>query len=170
MKWLIAVSVFVLSVALIVDAQQTASGEFWIPSDLKWVRITGAQNSEKTAGAVIFYFRGDGYFVRDDCWLIKRGKSIAISNGDPHNEYVGLTNPVLDGMTLKYRLVRRSIEVKGEKLPGDWISEGASTRAISGLSIGKKNKFFRRVPLTNGREYQARYDALFVNTIASWWR
>jgi hypothetical protein len=169
-KSLIAVSVFVWSVTLIVDAQQIASGEFWIPSELKWIQATGAQDHEKTANAVIFYFRKDGYFVRDDCWLIKRGKSIAISNGDPHNEYVGLTNLILDGMTLKYRLVRRSIEVKGEKLPGDWISEDASTRAISGLSIGKKNIFLRRVPLTNGREYQARYDALFVDTIASWWR
>lgn len=170
MKSLIALSLFVLGTTLFVDAQQIASGEFWIPSELKWTHVTGAQDQEKIASAVIFYFRKDGYFVRDECWLIKQGKSIAISNGDPHNEYAGLTDPILDGMTLKYRLVRRSVEVKGEKLPGDWISEDASNRLNSGFIIGKKNKLFNRVPIMNAREYQARYDYLLVDTIASWWR
>ena|ERR1700747_436034 len=86
MKSLIALSLFVLGVTLFVDAQQIASGEFWIPSELEWAHLTGAQDQEKTASAVIFYFRKDGYFVRDECWLIKHGKSITISNGDPHNE------------------------------------------------------------------------------------
>ena len=159
-----------MSVTLIVGAQQVESGDFWIPSELKWVHVAGAPDHEKTVRTVIFYFRKDGYFVRDECWLIKRGKSIEVSNGDPHSEYVGLTEPILDGMRLKYRLVRRTIEVKGEKLPGEWIFEDASTRAISGLSIGKKNISFRRVLLANDHDYQARYDALFVDTIASWWK
>jgi len=82
MKPLIAVSAFVLSVTAIADAQQTASAEFWMPSEVKWVHVAGAPDDEKTASAVVFYFRNDGYFVGDACWLIKRSKSIAISNGD----------------------------------------------------------------------------------------
>ena len=170
MKSLIALSLFVLGTALLVDAQQVASSEFWIPSEVKWVQVIGAQDQEKTASAVIFYFRKDGYFVRDECWLIKHGKSIAISNGDPHNEYVGRTDPILDGMRMEYRLVRRSIEVKGEKLPGNWISENASTQFTAGLIVGTKNKLFRRMQLTNAREYQAKYDYLLVDTIESWWK
>jgi len=73
-------------------------------------------------------------------------------------------------MTLKYRLVRRSVEVNGEKLPGDWILEDASSRADSGLSIGKKNKLYRRVSLMNAREYQARYEGLQVDRIATLFR
>lgn len=171
MKLQVAVTAFALTFALTADAQQAASDEFWMPSQVKWVHMAGEPDHEKTARAVVFYFRSDGYFVRDDCWLIKQGKSIAISNGDPHNEYVGLTDPViLDGMRLKYRLVRRNIEVKGEALPGDWISEDASSRTDTGLSIGKKNQSYRRVSLSNAREYHARCEALLVNEIASLFR
>ena len=99
--------------------------------------------------------------MRDDCWLIKDGRSIAISKGDPHNEYVGKTEPIPDGMRLRYRLVRRTVERKDEKLPGDWISDGSSRRTVSGLiAIGSRHSFFRRVVPSNADEYQARYDAL----------
>jgi hypothetical protein len=120
---------------------------------------------ERSASAVVFYFTKDDWFVRGDCWLTKNGKSITISDGDPHNEYAGRTEPILDGMHLKYRLIRRTVEKTGERLPGDWISDDASVLAVSGLSIGKRNNFFRRVLLTNAGEYEIRYDALIVHNV-----
>jgi hypothetical protein len=140
-------------------AQQVQAGEFWIPVKLKWQMVPGdPTGKERMARADVFYFAKDGRFVRDNCWLIKNGKVITISNGDPHEEYVGDTTPLLDGMHLKYRLVRRTVERQNEILPGKTISEDASTLAYSGLSIGKR--FFRRVEFANADDYAAAYQAL----------
>jgi hypothetical protein len=99
--------------------------------------------------------------VRDECWLIRDGKSISISNGDPHNEYVGrIAEHILDGMRIDYRLVRRTVERKGEVLPGPKISEDASVRAISGLAMGTPRRFFHRVILANESDYVEIYSNL----------
>ena len=151
------------------SAQSSEHGEFWIPTNVHWKHIDGEPKGESTASSVVFYFARGEWFVRDDCWLIKNGKAITISDGDPHNEYVGRSEPILDGMQLKYRLVRRTVERAGEMLPGSLISEDASVLAVSGLSIGGRSKFFRRVLPTNAGEFEARYDDLIVHNVQNLW-
>lgn len=145
----------------VANAQAQESGEFWIPTKLKWTRISGAPKGHETARAIVFYFPNKGRrFVRDECWLIRNGKSLSISNGDPHDEYVGETEPILDGMRLRYRLVSRTVTRNGESLPGDVLSEDASTLAVSGLEVS--GHFFRRISPENAGEYEAGYKALLA--------
>ena len=161
MKLLSIVALLVCSSVTNVSAQSTKDGRFWIPVDVKWTRIRGAPPDVKTrtASTVVLYFGKGGEFVRDECWLVRNGKSISISNGDPHNQYVGrITEPMADGMKITYRLVARTVEKAGEVLPGPEISETASTMAKSGLAI--ERRFFRPVNLANARDYVEVYSTL----------
>jgi hypothetical protein len=142
-------------------AQSTKSSQLWIPVDIKWTRLPGAPRNvpTRTASSIVLYFGKDGGFVRDECSLVRDGTSISISNGDPHNEYVGQeTEMMVDGMRIMYRLVRRTVEKDGEVLPGPAIMETASTIAKTGLAVG--GQFFRPVKLANEREYMEAYGAL----------
>ncbi len=160
MKFLSLTVLLIFGLAMNVSAQSTKDGRFWIPVDVKWRRIPGAPPDAKkrTVSTTVLYFGKDGEFVQDDCWLTRDGKSISISNGDPHNQYVGRITGVLDGMRMTYRLVRRTVEKDGEVLPGPEISGGASTMARSGLAMG--GRFFRRVEFANGSDYAESYNAL----------
>ncbi|SPE41153.1 exported hypothetical protein [Candidatus Sulfotelmatobacter sp. SbA7] len=154
-------TLFLLCSALNVSAQPSDHGQFWVPTDVKWERIPGAPREEhrKTASTIVLYFGKNGEFVRDECWLIRDGKSISISNGDPHSQYVGrITEPMADGAKYTYRLVRRTVEKEGEVLPGPEISEFASSKAMSGLEI--QGHFFRRVKLANESDYIELYKTL----------
>jgi len=160
MKFLSLAALLIFASATNVSAQSTKDGQFWIPVDVKWTRIQGAPRDVqiRTASTTVLYFGADGEFVRDECWLIRYGKSISISNGDPHNQYVGRITGVLDGMRMTYRLVRRTVEKNGEVLPGPEISESASTMAKSGLAM--RGRFFHRVELANASDYAEAYGAL----------
>ena len=161
MKSLSIAAVLVLALATSLGAQSVNDGRLWIPVEVKWRRIPGAPRDvqTRTASTVVLYFGRNGEFVRDECRLIRDGRSISISNGDPHNQYVGrIAEPMLDGMRIEYRLVRRTVEITGETLPGPHISQTASTRAISGLAIG--GRFFRHVQLANESDYTKEYGNL----------
>jgi hypothetical protein len=155
--------VVLLIVGLVVSAraQSIKDGQLWIPVDLKWIRIPGAPRAvqKRTASAIVVYFGKNGEFVRDECWLIRDGKSISISNGDPHNQYVGrVVEHMLDGIRIEYRLVRRTVEREGEVLPGPKISESASVMAKSGLAI--ERRFFHRIKLVNESDYIEIYSSI----------
>ena len=160
MKFLSLAALLIVASAMNVNAQSRKDGSFWIPVDVKWSRIPGAPRDvrKRTASTTVLYFGNDGEFVRDECWLIRDGKSILISNGDPHNQYVGRITGVLDGMRMTYRLVRRTVQKNGEVLPGPEISVSASTMAKSGLAMG--GRFFHGVELGNASEYAEAYSAL----------
>jgi hypothetical protein len=154
-------TLFLLCSALNVSAQPSDLDQFWIPTDVKWERIPGAPREEhrKTASTIVLYFGKNGEFVRDECWLIRDGKSISISNGDPHNQYAGrIAEPMADGMRIEYRLVRRTVEREGEVLPGPKISESASVKAKSGLAI--ERRFFHRIKLATESDYIEIYSSL----------
>jgi hypothetical protein len=138
-------------------AQQAKLGEFWIPASVHWSHPRGAPEGESVASTVILYFGRNGIFARDECWVIREGQSITISNGDPHNEWVGSWGPIADGMRMTYRLVRRTVERKGEQLPGREI-KAIAEMPRSGLKIG--GQLFRSITPMNGTEYAAGYDAL----------
>jgi hypothetical protein len=159
MKWLSITALLIVVLVMLVSAQ-TKDGQLWIPVDVKWSRIQGAPRNlhKRAASTTVLYFGKDGEFVRDDCWLIRDGKSISISNGDPHNQYVGrMTEPMADGAKYTYRLVRRTVERPGEVLPGPMITESASTMAKSGLAMGGRNRFFHRVKFANESDYVETY-------------
>src|SRR6266536_1187686 len=161
MKWNSIAAVLLVFCSMIrVSAQSSDNGQFWIPTDVKWQRVPGAPRAEKkrVASTVILYFGHDREFVRDECWMIRDGESILISNGDPHIQYVGRTEPILDGLQIRYRLVRRTVEKRGEVLPGPEISGTASTLAKSGLEIG--GRFFRPIKPANGSDYVETYHSL----------
>ena len=161
MKSLSIVALLIVGLVVIARAQSIKDGQLWIPVDVKWIRIPGALRAvqKRTASAVVVYFGKNGEFVRDECWLIRDGKSISISNGDPHNQYAGrIVDHMLDGMRIEYRLVRRTVEREGEVLPGPTISESASVKANSGLAI--ERRFFRRVKLANESDYIEIYSSL----------
>ena len=86
MRSLFTAVLLVACVMFTAFAQQVQAGEFWIPVQLKWQKIQGDPvGKERVAQAIVFYFTKNGTFVRDECWLIKNGKTITISNGDPHD-------------------------------------------------------------------------------------
>lgn len=158
---LFSIHALLIVVLVMPVSAQTKDGGLWIPVDVKWSRIQCAPRNvhTRTASTTVLYFGKDGEFVRDDCWLIRDGKSISISNGDPHDEYVGrITEPMLDGAKYSYRLVVRTVARQGEVLPGPEISEFASSMAKSGLALG--GRFFRRVKLANESEYVEIYSQL----------
>jgi hypothetical protein len=160
-KSLSIVALLIFGLAVTARAQSSKNGQLWIPVDLKWTRIPGAPRTleERTASAVVVYFGKNGEFVQDECWMIRDGKSISISNGDPHNQYVGrIVEHMLDGMRIEYRLVRRTVERKGEVLPGPKILESASVKANSGLAI--EHRFFHRVTFANESDYIEIYNSL----------
>ncbi len=153
MKWnSIAVVLLTFCSLLNVSAQSSNNGQFLIPTDVKWQRIPGAPRSEKkrVASTVVLFFGNDGEFMRDECWLIRDGQTISISNGDPHNQCVGRTKSMADGLQIEYHLVRRTVERSGEILPGPTISKTASTMAKSGLAMD--GRFFTPIQFANGNE------------------
>jgi hypothetical protein len=161
MKWnFIAVLLLAFCWVSNVSAQSSNNGHFFVPTDIKWQRSPGAPRSERkrAASTVVLFLGSDGEFVRDECSLIRDGQTISISNGDPHNQYVGRTKPMADGVQIEYRLVRRTVERTGEVLPGPKISTTASTMAKPGLAMG--GRFFRRVEFANGSEYLETYNTL----------
>lgn len=165
MRLLSITALLILGSVISVAAQSTKDDHLWIPVDLKWSRIPGAPRDAKqrAASATVLYFGKAGAFVRDDCRLIRNGKSISISNGDPHAQYVGrVAEGMLDGMRIEYRLVRRTPETVGETLPGPRISVGASVLARSGLAIGDRRpqRFFKQASLGNGNDYISLYETL----------
>ncbi|MGP0017047.1 MAG: hypothetical protein ACLPHP_00645 [Candidatus Sulfotelmatobacter sp.] len=158
---LLFIAVLMFGSVTSVSAQSTGDVHLWIPVDLKWSRIPGAPRNvhRRTAAATVLYFGKNGEFVRDECWLIRDGDSISISDGDPHNQYVGTkSEPGADGAEITYRLVRRTVERSGEVLPGPKTSEFASSKANSGLAMG--GRFFRHARLANGSGYVQIYGAL----------
>ena len=140
-----------------VAAQENGEGRFWVPADIHWQHPRGAPSGEAVAPVVVLYFQQNGLFTRDECWVIRSGKAITISNGDPHNEWIGRWDPIADGMHVSYRLVRRTVERMGEILPGTMTVEDVELPK-SGLKVG--NRVFRSVVPTNAAEYAARYSAL----------
>jgi hypothetical protein len=104
-------------------AQTTDAGEFSIPTSLHWQHLHAAPSNESVASAVVFYFGKDREIVPDECWLIRDGESIAISDGDPIMNLLVYPEPIADGMQLTYRLLRLSVERKGERLPGRETSQ-----------------------------------------------
>ena len=161
MKWnFIAVLLLAFCWVGNVSAQSSNNGQLFVPTEIKWRRIPGAPLSEKkrATSTIVLFFGGDGDFVRDECWLIRDGQTISISNGDPHNQYVGRTKPMADGVQIEYRLVRRTVQRTGEVLPGPKISTTASTMAKPGLAM--QGRFFRRVQLANASEYLETYSTL----------
>jgi len=159
----VSITALLIVVLVIPVSAQTKDGQLWIPVDVKWSRIQGAPRNvhKRAASTTVLYFGEDGEFVRDDCWLIRDGKSISISNGDPHNQYVGrMTELMADGAKYAYRLVRRTVERDGEVLPGPMITESASTMAKSGLAMGGRNRFFHRVKFANESDYVETYSNL----------
>jgi hypothetical protein len=155
------ITALLIAVMVMPVSAQTKDGQLWIPVDVKWSRIQGAPRNvhKRVASTTVLYFGKNGEFVRDDCWLIRDGKSISISNGDPHNQYVGrMTEPMADGAKYAYHLVRRTVEREGEVLPGPEVSEFASSMAKSGLAM--RGRFFHRVKLANESEYVETYSNL----------
>jgi hypothetical protein len=148
--------VVILCWACAIDAQEANSSQFWTPVDVKWKQVKGVP-SKKMASAAVLYFGENGEFVKDECWLIKEGDFISVSNGDPHNESVGLWEPIADGMHVTYRMVRRTIERKGEVLPGKKISADIGMTRV-GLEFG--DRVFRRTQLANANDYVASYNSL----------
>jgi hypothetical protein len=140
-----------------VRAQESQSGDFWIPVNVHWSRPHGGPANVTVASTVILYFGRKGVFARDECWVIRTGRSITISNGDPHNESVGSWGPIADGMHMKYRLVGRTVERKGEPLPGK-VVEADAEMPRSGLKIGRE--LFRSITPTNAAEYAAECEDL----------
>jgi len=160
-KSLSIVALLIVGLVVTARAQSIEDGQLWIPVDVKWIRFPGAPPAvqKRTASAVVVYFGKNGEFVRDECWLIRDGRSISISNGDPHSQYVGrITEPMADGAKYTYRLVRRTVEKEGEVLPGPEISEFASSKAMSGLEI--QGHFFRRIKFANESDYIEIYSTL----------
>jgi len=158
-----ALSVFVMVLAYCVclTAQnELKGGSFYMPKKVHWARPHWAAPHLRIASATVLYVGRDHLFARDDCWLLKKGGQITISNGDPHDQYVGYWEPIPDGMHYRYRLVNRTVKREGESFPGTEMSGdvGAALRRDHMLELN--DKLFVPFAPTNAREYDATYHHL----------
>lgn len=120
----LAVLGLIVLCVLVAGAQDTVAG-VWIPTDLHWDQHELAPKGLKMASAEVLYFGPRGEFKRDDCLLLRQSGHVTISNGDGHVEYEGNWQAQGSGAEVTYRLTRRTVEMKGEQLPGPELKDRA---------------------------------------------
>jgi hypothetical protein len=96
----------------------------WLPVNVKWEHAPPSINPKLETGATtVLYFDEHGRFAVIECVVNReRGRYTKVSNGDPQVVSVGEWDGHLPGQ-VKYRVVSRTIPLKGEVLPGPWKEE-----------------------------------------------
>jgi hypothetical protein len=125
-------------------AQEQVHGA-WLQDGVKWTKAPPDINPQlQTGEAEILYFDKDQTFAVVHCVVNRVPKQYqTISHGDGEVVYRGRWTGVGDTIAVDYRLVSRTVAIKGEELPGP--IQHATIRE-SGGTLSFDRKAFRRTP------------------------
>ena len=119
----------------------------WLREGVKWVNAPPDVSPRLQSGeAAILYFGNDHTFALIYCWLYREPKRyITISHGDPRDVYLGKWTAEGNDIAVEYRLVDRTVKIKGELLPGP--VQHAKIKISRALFHLEKNSFRRATGL-----------------------
>ena len=115
----------------------------WLQDGVRWTKAPADVNPHlQTGQAEILYFGIDHKFAAIYCTIYRvPGQYDAISHGDARGVYLGKWEIQGDEIAVEYRLVDRTVKLKGEQLPGP-LQRG-TIKASRGLLRLEKNSFRR---------------------------
>jgi hypothetical protein len=95
----------------------------WLPAHVKWEHAPPSVNAKlETAATTVLYFDENQRFALIGCVVLRAPSHLTISHGDGQVISLGEWDGHLPGQ-VKYRLVSRTVSLKGETLPGPWHEE-----------------------------------------------
>lgn len=119
----------------------------WLLNSVKWTNAPADINPHLQSGpAEILYFRQDRTFALIYCVVNRVPKQYEIiSHGDPQDVYLGKWEAEGDNIAVEYRLVSRTVKIKGEALPGP--IQHATIKASDRVLHLERKTFHRTVGL-----------------------
>lgn len=115
----------------------------WLPVHVKWERAPASVNPKLETGATtVLYFDEQRHFAVVGCVVNRESGQYTISHGDGQFISLGEWDGHLPGQ-VKYRLVSRTVALKGETLPGPWHAEELAPRPKGYLRF--EGKLYRRL-------------------------
>jgi hypothetical protein len=115
----------------------------WLPVHVKWEHAPASVNPKLQTGATTVLYLGDQErFALVGCVVNRESGEYAISHGDGQVISLGEWDGQLPGH-VKYRLVSRTVALKGETLPGPWHEEKLMSTAKGYLVF--QGKVYRHV-------------------------
>ena len=122
MKYCLAVLLTILLLGckyLNTDNPSRITSEVWVHIDSAWREPpAGAEVVELTAWATLVTAEPDGGFAWIKCLLIRQGKEVRISQGDPQTIYLGRWYIKNSAIHADYRLTYQTVEMAGQVYPG----------------------------------------------------
>jgi hypothetical protein len=125
------------------EVEKVALTGAWLQTDVKWANAPAEVNARLEFGeAAVLYFKADHSFALIYC-VVNRvpGEYMTISHGDGQVVYVGKWEAAGDQIRAAYRLVSRTVQVKGETLPGP--PQRATVKTSHGV-LSLNGKTYRR--------------------------
>ena len=115
----------------------------WLRDGVEWTKAPEGMNPHlKLGDAQILYFGKDHTFLIIYCVIYRAPKQgEVISHGDPRDVYLGKWEVRGDDIIVKYRLVGRTVRIKGEELPGP--VQHSSIKVSRDILYLEKNSFRR---------------------------
>jgi hypothetical protein len=125
-------------------AQTVQTAGAWLPLHVKWEHAPPSINPKLETGATtVLYFDEHGRFAMVGCVVNREpGRYTTVSQGDGQVISLGEWDGHLPGQ-VKYRLVSRTVLLRGEMLPGPW-HEGKLSSTPKGLLLFE-GKLYRHV-------------------------
>jgi len=95
----------------------------WLPVHVEWEHAPPSISPKlETGSTTVLYFDENQRFAIVGCIVLRAPGRITISHGDGQVVFLGGWDGHLPGQ-VKYRLVSRTVPLKGETLPGPWREE-----------------------------------------------
>ena len=147
MKTLTALLLLVCLPALATGIDEGQVQGAWLLNSVKWTNAPADINPHLQSGAAaILYFKQDHTFALIYCVVNRVPKEYeVISHGEPQNIYLGKWAAAGDNIAVEYRLVDRTVKIKGEALPGP--IQHATIKASRGILHLEKSGFHRAAGL-----------------------
>jgi len=132
-----------LILSLSAPAQGVDTAGAWLPLHMKWEHAPKSVDPNLTTGvAKVLYFGEHGRFAIVACLINRANGKHVISNGDGQVIFMGEWDGHLPGH-VKYRLISRTVEIRGETLPGR-LQEATMESNSKGYLLFQGN-LYRRV-------------------------
>ena len=142
-----------LALAPSLTAQVATPTGAWRQTNATWKKTPAELDlKERYAEAAVLYFSPDHRFVLLYGTVIQGPTSEAISGGDGRVVYFGTWKLTGNSLHVEYRLVRRTVDLEGETLPGPVQSEDVQVRGSTLLF--QKDRFSRDKKLDGDDEFK----------------
>lgn len=119
----------------------------WLQDGVKWTKAPPDINPHlETSQVEILYLGNDHTFAIIYCTVYRVPKEYQnISHGDARGVYLGKWEAQGDDIAIEYRLVDRTVKIKGEALPGP--IQHATIKSSRGILHLEKRSFHRAADL-----------------------